>query len=38
MDHLVDWSIVLVGCCCMCKSSGQSVNHLLIHYLIAWDL
>jgi hypothetical protein len=24
--------------CCLCKKSGESIDHLLLHCEIAWDL
>jgi len=28
----------VVECCCMCKKSGESIDHLLIHYEVAREL
>ncbi len=40
-DNLRRCGIVLVSWCCMCKASGESVGHLLLHYPYAkeiWDM
>ena len=38
IDNYIKRNIVLVNCCCMCKESGEFVDHLLLHYLVAHDL
>ena len=30
-ENLMRRGYVMVGCCCMCKSCGESVDHLLLH-------
>jgi hypothetical protein len=31
LDNLKKRNVVVVGWCCMCKKSGESLDHLLIH-------
>jgi hypothetical protein len=31
LDNLRKRGIIVVGWCCMCKQSGESINHLLLH-------
>jgi hypothetical protein len=38
MDNLRKRHICIVGWCCMCKSSGESTDHLLLHCDIAQGL
>ena len=41
MDNLRCRCIILVNWCCMCKTDGESVDHLLIHSPYAkelWDM
>jgi hypothetical protein len=35
LDNLHKRGIIAVGWCCMCKQSGESINHLLLHYEVA---
>jgi hypothetical protein len=37
-DNLHRHHIVVVEWCCMCKKSGESIEHLLLHYDVAWDI
>ena len=38
MDNLRKRQLIILDWCCMCKSSGETVNHLLLHCPIAWEL
>jgi hypothetical protein len=38
LDHLRKWNIVVVECCCICKKSGESIDHLLLHCEVTRDL
>jgi hypothetical protein len=38
LDNLCKRGIIVVGWCCMCKHSGKSVNHLLLHCEVAQAL
>ena len=38
IDNLRKWTILILDWCCMCKRNGESVDHLLIHCPIAFDL
>ena len=38
IDNLQKRHLILVDWCCMCKRSGESVDHLLLHCPMAWDL
>jgi hypothetical protein len=38
IDNLRKRYIIIVDWCCMCKVSGESVDHLLLHCSIAWGL
>ena len=44
LHRFLDYSIVfllgLVGWCCMCKQSGNSIDHRLLHcsYVVLWSL
>ena len=38
MDNLQRRQIILVNWCCMCKNNGESVNHLLLHCPMPWEL
>jgi hypothetical protein len=31
MDNLRKWYVIVVDWCCMCKKSGESMDHLLLH-------
>jgi hypothetical protein len=31
LDNLRKLHVIIVNWCCMCKKSGESVNHLLLH-------
>jgi hypothetical protein len=40
MDNLRKRRIIVVDWCCMCKKSGETIDHLLFHYEVAstlWD-
>ena len=37
-DNLRKRRVMIQDWCCMCKSSGESVNHLLLHCPVAWEL
>ena len=37
-ENLRKRRVTILDWCCMCKSSGESVNHLLVHCPIAWEL
>jgi len=37
-DNLHRHHIVVVEWCCMCKKSGESIEHLLLHYDVARDI
>ena len=38
IDNLRKRKVLIIDWCCMCKSSGESVNHLLLHCPLAQDL
>jgi hypothetical protein len=38
MDNLRKQCVIVVNCYCMCKRSGEMVDHLLLHYKIAGAL
>jgi hypothetical protein len=35
LDNLHKRGIIVVDWCCMCKQSGESINHLLLHCEVA---
>uniref|UniRef100_A0A2N9F1I0 Reverse transcriptase domain-containing protein n=1 Tax=Fagus sylvatica TaxID=28930 RepID=A0A2N9F1I0_FAGSY len=37
-DNLMRRGFVMADWCCMCKSSGESVNHLLLHCNVAMEM
>ena len=37
MDNLRNRCVIVVSCYCMCKRSGETVNHLLLQYKIAYN-
>uniref|UniRef100_A0A2N9IAI6 Reverse transcriptase domain-containing protein n=1 Tax=Fagus sylvatica TaxID=28930 RepID=A0A2N9IAI6_FAGSY len=37
-ENLRKRRVTILDWCCMCKSSGESVNHLLVHCPVAWEL
>jgi len=37
-DNLRKMNVVVIECCCMCKKSGKSIEHLQLHYEVARDL
>jgi hypothetical protein len=38
IDNLRKRKVLIIDWCCMCKTNGESVNHLLLHCPIAQDL
>jgi hypothetical protein len=38
LDNLIKGNIVVFEWCCMCKRSGESIDHLLIHCEVAIEL
>jgi hypothetical protein len=38
VDHLQNHNILIIDWCCMCKSSGESVVHLLRHCTMVSDI
>jgi hypothetical protein len=38
IDNLRKRHLIIVDWCCLCKSSGESVDHLLLHCSLAWEL
>jgi hypothetical protein len=38
IDNLRHHHIVVLDWCCMCKSAGESVDHLLLHCIIAHEM
>jgi hypothetical protein len=38
IDNLRKRRVIIMDWCCMCKTSGESVNHLLLHCPVAGDL
>jgi hypothetical protein len=38
IDNLRKRRVLIIDWCCMCKSDGESVNHLLLHCPLAQDL
>ena len=38
MDNLRKRNVVVVEWCCLCKKSGESIDHLLLHCEVACDL
>ena len=37
-DNLMRRGYVMVGWCCMCKGSGELVDHLLLHCEVVWEV
>ncbi len=37
-DNLRRRHVLIIDWCCICKSSGESVDHLLLHYPVALDI
>ena len=37
-ENLRKRRVTILDWCCMCKSSGELVNHLLVHCPVAWEL
>jgi hypothetical protein len=37
-DYLRKRNIILVSWCCMCKTDGETIDHLLLHCPVAYDL
>jgi hypothetical protein len=38
VDNLRKRHIIIVDRCCLCKRDGESMNHLLLHYDVAYAL
>jgi hypothetical protein len=38
MDHIRKKHVILVDRCCMCKRNGESVDHLLLRYDVAYAM
>jgi hypothetical protein len=38
LDNLRKRKVIVVDWCCMCKRSGESMDHLLLYYEIAREL
>jgi hypothetical protein len=38
LDNLRKKNVVVVEWCCMCKKSGESIDHFLIHCEVAREL
>ena len=38
IDNLQKRGIIVLDWCCMCKTRGESANHLLLHCPIAYEL
>ena len=38
IDNLWKWRILIIDWCCMCKSAGETINHLHIHCPIAYEI
>ena len=38
IDNLRRWKLVVVDWCCMCKRNGETIDHLLLHCLVAQEL
>ena len=38
IDNLRKRHLIIVDWCCLCKTSGESVDHLLLHCSLAWEL
>jgi hypothetical protein len=37
-DNLRKMNVIVMEWCCLCKKSGESIDHLLLHWKIARDL
>jgi hypothetical protein len=37
-DNFRKRNIIVIEWCCLCKKSGESIDHLLLHYEVARDL
>jgi hypothetical protein len=37
-ENLRKRRVIILDWCCMCKSSGESTKHLLLHCSVAWEL
>jgi hypothetical protein len=37
-DNLRKRNVVVIDWCCMCKKSGETIDHLLLHCEVARDL
>jgi hypothetical protein len=38
LDNLQKMNVVVIEWCCMCKKSGESIEHLLLHCEVAREL
>jgi hypothetical protein len=38
MDNLIKRRVIVIDRCCMCKTNGESVDHLLLHCEVACTL
>jgi hypothetical protein len=38
VDNLWKRIMMIIDWCCMCKTSGQSLEHLLLHCMVARDI
>ncbi len=38
VDHLWKHNILIIDWCCMCKNSGEFVDHLLLHFKVTRDI
>ena len=38
VDNLRKRRVIIIDWCCMCKAHGESVNHLLLHCIVAHEL
>jgi hypothetical protein len=38
LDNLRKWNIIVMEWCCMCKTCGESINHLFLHCEVAMEM
>ena len=38
IDNLRKRKVLILDWCCLCKSNGESVDHLLLHFPIVFEL